>query len=111
MSSESNFPFNQATVWQPNPDWLAASNLQAFMTRHGIGSYPELLTRANADIAWFWDAVMADLDIQFARPYTTVFAAYNHYAGPKDIRIWPYNQHEGGQSYQAVEQMRFLAQG
>ena len=73
MSTETNFPFNQATVWQPNPDWLAASNLQAFMARHGIASYPELLTRANTDIAWFWDAVMADLDIQFARPYTTVY--------------------------------------
>ena len=22
--------------------------------------------------------------------------------------IWPYNQHEGGQSYQAVEQLRYL---
>lgn len=73
MSTETNFPFNQATVWQPNPNWLAASNLQAFMARHGIASYSELLTRANTDIAWFWDAVMADLDIQFARPYTTVY--------------------------------------
>ena len=43
-------------------------------------------------------------------PPSTVFAAYNHYAGPKEIRIWPYNQHEGGQSFQAVEQVRFLAQ-
>ena len=67
------FPFGQDIIWRPNPDWIAASNLQAFMTRHGIGSYPELLTRANADIAWFWDAVMADLDIQFARPYTAVY--------------------------------------
>ena len=43
-------------------------------------------------------------------PPSTVYAAYNHYAGPKDIRIWPYNQHEGCQSFQAVEQMRYLAQ-
>jgi cephalosporin-C deacetylase len=41
-------------------------------------------------------------------PPSTVFAAYNHYAGDKDIRIWQYNQHEGGQSYQALEQVRFL---
>jgi cephalosporin-C deacetylase len=41
-------------------------------------------------------------------PPSTVFAAYNYYAGPKDIRIYPYNHHEGGDSYQAVEKVRFL---
>jgi len=41
-------------------------------------------------------------------PPSTVFAAYNHYFGPKEIRIWPYNNHEGGESYQRLEQMRFL---
>src|SRR5262245_23053690 len=42
-------------------------------------------------------------------PPSTVFAAYNHFGGPKDIRIWRYNHHEGGGAYQAVEQVRFLA--
>lgn len=41
-------------------------------------------------------------------PPSTVYAAYNHYAGPKDIRIWPFNNHEGGESYQALEQIAFL---
>lgn len=41
-------------------------------------------------------------------PPSTVFAAYNYYAGPKQIYIWPYNQHEGGESHQATEQVRFL---
>lgn len=41
-------------------------------------------------------------------PPSTVFAAYNHYAGAKEIRVWQYNQHEGGQSYQALEQVKFL---
>lgn len=41
-------------------------------------------------------------------PPSTVYAAYNHYAGPKDIRIWRFNQHEGGQSFQFVEQVKFL---
>jgi hypothetical protein len=38
----------------------------------------------------------------------TVFAAYNHYAGPKQIKVWPFNQHEGGGSYQAVDKLQFL---
>jgi cephalosporin-C deacetylase len=41
-------------------------------------------------------------------PPRTVFAAYNHYAGPKDIRVWPFNKHEGGQGHQISEQIRFL---
>lgn len=42
-------------------------------------------------------------------PPRTVFAAYNHYAGEKDIRIYTYNHHEGGATYQAVEKLNFLA--
>ena len=42
-------------------------------------------------------------------PPSTVFAAYNHYAGPKEIRVWPFNVHEGGGPYQLMEQVRFLA--
>jgi cephalosporin-C deacetylase len=42
-------------------------------------------------------------------PPSTVFAAYNHYAGPKDIRVWRFNHHEGGQSFQAIEKLKFLA--
>ena len=73
MSTEPIFPFGQSIAWQPNPDWIAASNLQAFMDRHGIAGYDELLARAAGDIAWFWDAALADLDIQFACPYTAVY--------------------------------------
>jgi cephalosporin-C deacetylase len=41
-------------------------------------------------------------------PPSTVFAAYNHFAGPKEIRIYHYNDHEGGGNYQTVEKVRFL---
>ncbi|HEY1180456.1 MAG TPA: acetylxylan esterase [Phytomonospora sp.] len=42
-------------------------------------------------------------------PPSTVFAAYNHYAGPKDIKVWHFNGHEGGGPYQAEAQLEFLA--
>ncbi|CAN5321462.1 acetylxylan esterase [soil metagenome] len=29
-------------------------------------------------------------------PPSTVFAAFNNYAGPKDISVWQYNGHDGG---------------
>ncbi len=41
-------------------------------------------------------------------PPSTVFAAYNHWAGEKEIKVYPYNGHEGGASYQTVEKLKFL---
>jgi cephalosporin-C deacetylase len=41
-------------------------------------------------------------------PPSTVFAACNHYAGPKEIRVWPYSGHEGGKGFQWAEQIDYL---
>jgi cephalosporin-C deacetylase len=41
-------------------------------------------------------------------PPSTVYAAYNHYAGPKDITVWEYNNHEGGGSYQSSGKLDFI---
>jgi cephalosporin-C deacetylase len=41
-------------------------------------------------------------------PPSTVFAAYNHYAAQKDMRVWSYNNHEGGETFQTVEKLKFL---
>lgn len=41
-------------------------------------------------------------------PPSTVYAAYNFWAGEKEISVYPYNGHEGGQSYQTLEKLKFL---
>jgi len=41
-------------------------------------------------------------------PPSTVYAAYNHWAGEKDIKIYTYNGHEGGQSFHDLEKLKFL---
>ena len=41
-------------------------------------------------------------------PPSTVYAAYNHYAGEKEIKVYPYNNHEGGESYHTLEKLKFL---
>lgn len=41
-------------------------------------------------------------------PPSTVFAAYNHYAGDKQIAVWPYNNHEGGENFQTERKLAFL---
>jgi len=43
-------------------------------------------------------------------PPRTVYAAYNHYAGRKDMVVWDFNNHEGGGVAQDVEKVRFLKQ-
>jgi cephalosporin-C deacetylase len=44
-------------------------------------------------------------------PPSTVYAAYNHIdRGDKQIRVYDFNEHEGGQAFQWEEQARFLAQ-
>ncbi len=43
-------------------------------------------------------------------PPSGVFAAYHHYgAADKEITVYPYNEHEGGEAFQQVAQLRWLA--
>jgi len=41
-------------------------------------------------------------------PPSTVYAAYNHYAGPKEIREYPFNDHEGGQGFHDIAKLAWL---
>jgi len=41
-------------------------------------------------------------------PPSTVFAAFNHYAGPHEMRVWPFNGHDAGQLHQQAERFAFL---
>lgn len=41
-------------------------------------------------------------------PPSTVYAAYNHYAGKKQIKVYEYNNHEGGATFQAEARLAFL---
>lgn len=73
QAQSASFPFDQPMVWQPDPVQVAQTNLAHFMARHGITDYQSLLRRSIDDVGWFWDAALADLNIEFYRPYTTVF--------------------------------------
>ena len=41
-------------------------------------------------------------------PPSTVYAAYNNHAGEKEIRVYTYNQHEGGGPFQTREKAQFV---
>jgi cephalosporin-C deacetylase len=59
-------------------------------------------TRAKAK-ALFSVALMDDIC-----PPSTVYAAYNHYSGDKEIAVYNYNNHEGGGPFQLRKQAQFL---
>jgi cephalosporin-C deacetylase len=42
-------------------------------------------------------------------PPSTVFGAYHAYAGPKDIVVYEFNDHEGGEAFQRSRQVAWLA--
>lgn len=41
-------------------------------------------------------------------PPSTIFAAYNWYGGPREIREYPFNDHEGGEGFHDVAKLRWL---
>lgn len=42
-------------------------------------------------------------------PPSTVFAAYNAYSGDKEIAVYEYNNHEGGETMQLMRQIQWLS--
>ncbi len=59
-------------VWRPPDDVVERANVTRLAKKHGLGSYAELLNRSREDIEWFWDAVVTDLGIEFAKSYDKV---------------------------------------
>lgn len=66
------FTFGGEIVWRPRPEQIEHANLTVFMQKHGIRDFDELMKRSTADVAWFTDAVLEFLDIQFYEPYSKV---------------------------------------
>src|ERR1700712_5884717 len=58
--------------WQPSADYLDNANVTRLAKAHGIDGIAELRARAVADVAWYWGAVLDDLGITFATPYSAV---------------------------------------
>jgi acetyl-CoA synthetase len=59
-------------VWRPGDDVMERANVTRLARAHGIADYAELNRRSREDIEWFWDAVVADLGIEFTQPYEKV---------------------------------------
>jgi acetyl-CoA synthetase len=66
------FEFGGEIVWRPTPEYVNQAHLTQFMRLHHIESFADLMDRSTQDVAWFTEAVLSYLDIQFYEPYTKV---------------------------------------
>jgi acetyl-CoA synthetase len=59
-------------AWVPSPEVVEAANSTRFARAHGLADLDALHARSVADPAWFWDAIVRHLGIEFHRPYDAV---------------------------------------
>jgi acetyl-CoA synthetase len=68
----SEFQFGGEIAWRPTRAQIEASNLYQCFTRLGFASLDEFQRASVKDVAWFWDTMLRELDVQFDEPYTQV---------------------------------------
>lgn len=59
-------------AWTADPARIARSHTQAFIDRHHIESYSELVARSISEPEWFWSEVIAYLGLPFSKAGTVV---------------------------------------
>lgn len=84
-----------------------------------LAAHRDRVEEAFATLAYFDGAVLAGLGTAPALfsvalmdqtcPPSTVFAAFNRYAGPKDLVVYEFNDHEGGEAFQRSRQLAWVA--
>jgi len=78
-----SFGFGGNIVWEPTTETTEHANLTRFMRQHEIKDFDELMRRSTEDVAWFTEAVLKFLDIQFYEPYSQVVDLSNGIQFPK----------------------------
>ncbi|NRQ39524.1 prolyl oligopeptidase family serine peptidase [Nonomuraea sp. NN258] len=84
--------------------FLATRRESAEQVFRTLAYFDGLNFAARARVPALYSVALMDL----VCPPSTVFAAYNHWQGPKEITVWPWNGHEGGSGFQIEEQLRYL---
>ncbi|MDL1898114.1 AMP-dependent synthetase [Anaerolineae bacterium CFX7] len=65
----AEFEFGGAIAWRPSPAQIAQSNLYRHYTRLGFKTLAGFQDASTQDVAWFWDMMLRELDVQFYEPY------------------------------------------
>ncbi len=59
-------------VWHPSDEIRDRANLTQFLRQHELADFSELQRRSVSDVAWFTEALLAYLGIEFEQPYERV---------------------------------------
>jgi acetyl-CoA synthetase len=59
-------------VWRPSEERFASANVVRLMRAHGFEDYWALQRRSQEDPGWFWPAAIADMGLEFSRPWERV---------------------------------------
>lgn len=54
----------EGRIFHPPTELVKASNIKAFMDKHGIETYDELLERSK-DTEWFWSEMVKEVGIEW----------------------------------------------
>ena len=81
MSEE--FEFGGEIVWRPTADYIDHSHLTKFMRQYQLSDFDDLMHRSTEDVAWFTEALLKYLDIQFYKPYDQVLDISQGIANPR----------------------------
>jgi acetyl-CoA synthetase len=66
---------HDSIIWRPRPDDLGHSRVAALMRRHSIADEAVLRDRAARRPEWFYPAILADLGVEWFKPYRTLLDA------------------------------------
>jgi cephalosporin-C deacetylase len=102
--------FRRAAEVSQTPPYTELSNYLAVHPDHVEQAF---LTLAYFDVAVLGRQATAPALFSVALkdqtcPPSTVYAAYNSYAGRKRISVYPFNDHEGGHAFHEAQQLRWL---
>ncbi|MFW9962456.1 MAG: AMP-binding protein [Candidatus Sifarchaeia archaeon] len=80
---KETFEFGGEIVWRPTEEHVEQANMTRFMKLHDIDNFDELMQRSTEDVAWFTDALLKFLNIEFYKPYDQVVDLSKGIAWPK----------------------------
>ena len=106
-----------ATSRAPRPSWTRTHTSRSCATSSRTATTSDQVYRT---LSYFDGAVLARARprrrlfsvalMDRICPPSTVYAAYNRYAGEKRIVEYPFNDHEGGQGFHEQVKLRWLAE-
>ncbi|MET4060229.1 cephalosporin-C deacetylase [Arthrobacter sp. UYP6] len=104
----SDFPralqITDAYPYREVRDFLSVHRTEADRAQETLRYFDGVNFAAQATVPALFTAGLMDA----VTPPSTVYAAYNAYAGPKQITAWPFNGHEGGGAEDDVAAVHFL---